>query len=643
MSSVNILGGSQRSNWIRVLAAACGIALLCTPALAQSEKTIKDVTVPEIQSIESDKANRSAAQQKVSSQILDALKQQSSGQTAAVPGLKVNSKAAGAPKRGALVDIDAKVTDDLLSSIKKSGGTIVDYYQASNAIRAYVPLENIEGIAARPEVKSISPAAKATTNAVKVDEEGVKSHAADGARSAFNVTGTGIKVGVLSDSIDDGRDSLKKAFAAKHVTKATLSVLPGQAGEGEGEGLAMAEIVHAIAPGAQIIFATGFGSPAGMAENIRALQKAGCKIIVDDVTYFNKSPFQDGIIAQAVNDVSAAGVLYFSSARNSGSKKHGTSGTWEGDFADGGPATGDVSGGAPHRLHLFSPGVTANGVSSADSRDRVDLFWADPLGKSTNDYNLYIVGPDGRVRRSSTTSHTGTQDPYQSVSGLSSDESIVITKSATAAPLFIHLDTGRAVLKNSTEGNVRGHNASGASNAFSVAAITALQPPGRFSTGAGKLVENFSSDGPRRMFFRPDGTPITPGNFLSNGGVVLTKPDFTAADGVSTSLPGDSGLNPFFGTSAAAPHAAAIAALLLSYDPTLTPEEARNILMKSSMLIDGDNPNNNAGAGIVMPFPALRLACLRKGSACPDVPGENEATANAAPVPQPETSRLRPR
>jgi subtilisin family serine protease len=612
---------------------------IATPAWSQSAAQIKDVAVPEIRSIEAEKAGRTPAQKKVSSQLLDALKQQINGSVvAAAPNLKADKLRSS--NKGTLVDIDAIVNTPLLNSIKKAGGTIVNYHEEDHAIRAYIPLNKIESIAAQPQINSIAPAAKATTNKVELDREGRKAHAADEATTAFGVTGSGVKVGILSDSIDNGANALKSAFASGAMSKALLKVLPGQEGEGEGEGLAMAEIVHAIAPGASLLFATGNGGPAQMAANIRAMQKAGCKIIVDDLTYFNEPPFQDGPIARAVNDVSAAGVLYFSSARNSGSKKHGTSGTWEGDFRDGGAAPGELLEDSPHRVHLFDENMTINKVISAGPRDRVDLFWADPLGKSSNDYSLYVVDSDGHVLRSSTTSHTGTQDPYQSVAQLNQGESILITKSASAAPRFMHLDIGRARLKIGTEGNVRGHNASGATNAFSVAAIEAPNPPSRFVAGAAISVEEFSSDGPRRIFYRADGTPHTPDDFSSKGGVVLSKPDITAADGISTTLPSDSGLNPFFGTSAAAPHAAAIAALLASFDPTLSPAELREVLVGSALAIDGTGQNINAGAGIVMAFTALRIACLKKKPTCPTPTPEAEiATSNASP-PSPRLPRI---
>jgi len=115
-------------------------------------------------------------------------------------------------------------------------------------------------------------------------------------------------------------------------------VLPGQNGIGfggsdEGEGTAMLEIVYDLAPGAQLFFATGFEGQPSMASNIVALADAGCSVIVDDVTYDDESPFAaNQPITQAVKAVSDRGVLYFSSAANSGNLTHGTSGTWTGNF-----------------------------------------------------------------------------------------------------------------------------------------------------------------------------------------------------------------------------------------------------------------------------------------------------------------------
>ena len=171
----------------------------------------------------------------------------------------------------------------------------------------------------------------------------------------------------------------------------------------------MLEIVYDLAPSSQSIFATAYDSPGNFANNIIALKNAGCKVIVDDVGYFNESPFQDDIISQAVNTVTAAGVLYFSSAANSGNKHSGTSGTWEGDYVDGGATTVGYGG----HLHAFATGVTRNQITQYSTV--YNLSWSDPLGGSSNDYDLYLIDSAGSIYAYSATTQDGSQDPYEEI------------------------------------------------------------------------------------------------------------------------------------------------------------------------------------------------------------------------------------
>src|SRR5438045_9252845 len=91
----------------------------------------------------------------------------------------------------------------------------------------------------------------------------------------------------------------------------------------------MCQIVHDVAPGAKIGFATAFGGSVDFANNIRALAglpgltkdaaiQQGFKgdVVCDDVSYLDEPMFSDGVIAEGVNDVVAAGVTYASSAAN---------------------------------------------------------------------------------------------------------------------------------------------------------------------------------------------------------------------------------------------------------------------------------------------------------------------------------------
>ena len=232
----------------------------------------------------------------------------------------------------ARVRISAHVTVGLLKQIEALGGTVIYSAPTQGVVTANVPLAALETIAADPVVSRIAPAPKVTANAGSLTSQGYVSHKA---RETINAghNGSGVKVGVLSDS----SDAVSMLIASGDLPADTV-IVPGESGNpGTSEGTAMMEIVHDLAPGAKLFFATAFTSPESMADNIRTLRFTfGCDIIVDDVSWSDEGVFQDTTIALAVNDVTADGALYFSSAGNSGNLTNGTSTTWEGDFADGG-------------------------------------------------------------------------------------------------------------------------------------------------------------------------------------------------------------------------------------------------------------------------------------------------------------------
>lgn len=592
--------GAARFRVARFTTAFAGalLMLLSGIRLAAADE-ISAATRAQIDSLLAEKAARTPAERKMDSQLVYFAKQaRSQPISSTVTTLQTDVQAGGDNR--VLVDVKATVSPELLGFIAQAGGVVINSFASMGAIRASVPAEAFAALAARDDVRFVEPAALATTNLGTVTTEGDRTHRADTARSLFPTNGgAGIKIGVISNGIS----SLSASIANGNLN-ANATFIPGQAGSGD-EGTAMMEIIQDIVPNAQLIFATGNGGPANMANNILLLRDAGCSIIVDDLSYSNETPFQDQVISQAVTTVSTSGVMYFSSAANSGSKDKGTSGTWEGDFADGGAATGGLAG-KGGSLHDFGGGVTAN-IVTAPSSSLVNLFWADPLGASSNDYDLFIVDASGNVLRSSTNVQSGTQDPIETVSSVATGERIVVVKAPTAAARFIHIDTARGRITVNTAGNVRGHNASGATNAFSVAAIATnnAPSPGFFTGGAGNPAEYFSSDGPRRIFFTPSGVALTPGNFSSTGGQVLNKPDFTAADGVSTSV---TGFTSFYGTSAAAPHAAAIAALLKSYNSQLTPAQIRTLLTSTALDIEAPGYDRVAGAGVIMALAAIQAA-----------------------------------
>ena len=347
--------------WARTL----GLALLmCTVPLAASA-----------QEPLGHKGDRTAAEQKMDSALIDLTRAAGSGQLQnaarrqALPAYVQDFADQNvAPDQTIFVVIKGKVSDALTAFIRARGGSEISAFPQYDTVTARVPVSELNTIANRADVRTVGPREQATTNRQELPPEklrqrlnslpksgvmanagsatweGVAAHKANAAHGAGR-TGAGTKVCVLSDGVD--------SLAARQASgdlPATVTVLPGQAGSGN-EGTAMLEIVHDMAPGASLYFATAFGSVAQFATNIINLRAAGCDIIVDDVTYYNEGAFQDGPIAQAVNQVTAAGALFFSSAANSGNKNDGQSGTFEGDFV----ASGNAIPAAVQALYGASP------------------------------------------------------------------------------------------------------------------------------------------------------------------------------------------------------------------------------------------------------------------------------------------------
>ncbi len=428
--------------------------------------------------------------------------------------------------------------------------------------------------------------------------QGDVAHRVDLARTTFGVDGSGVKVCVISDGVDSLPD-----LELSGDLPLGIDILPGQQGSGDA-GTAMLEIVHDLAPGADLGFATGGPSQAQMATNIDGLVERGCDIIVDDVLFFREPVFQDGAIARAMRDAPLDISVFFAAAGDGGNLSNGTSSVWEGDFNTMGLTTQDVQGffpglgPPPINGTVLDFGQPSNVVQNGDAP--IVLQWADSLAGSENDYDLCLIEPDIPAWTCSTDPQTGTQDPIEILGDdpgeplpQKGDHIIVVNWGGEADPRFMRVDTFGAPLTFGTNGAIGGH--AGSDFAITVGAADVAQAGGGPFDGTA-LIEPFSSDGPRRVFFDADGNPFTPGDFSSSGGIVRDKPDIAAADGVSTAT---SGFDPFFGTSASAPHAAGVAALLLELDPTLSPAEIRDAMVDTAQDIEDPGFDDLSGFGLL--------------------------------------------
>jgi hypothetical protein len=496
------------------------------------------------------------------------------------------------------------------------------------------PLAQAAGVESVREV--LAPILSATECHGMVTSEGDSQLAAAPARSGFGVDGSGVTVGILSDSFDTDAAALTHAFQdvasgdlpgagnpcgrATPVFRINDLLSPGNTID---EGRAMAQIVHDLAPGAAIQFATAFLGETSFADNIRALAATGSDVIVDDVTYLDEPFFQEGPVGAAAGDVRAAGVDYFSSAGNNNliDAEGNEIASWEA------PGFRDTE--CPSELEAaieaeecmdFDPGDEGPGDEDptfeitvpAGETLTIDLQWAEPRFGAKADLDVFLLEEDddpipgdcltdpelvglpvvGSCENNIAGSEGSSERPVE----------VFSWENETELPVEVQLAINRcfsteeekeeeeeteepkgcnpgadpeakprlkfAILQNgggeiateypeSEDGDVVGptifgHN--GSANAISIAAVPV------FDSSA---PEEYSSRGPVTHYFGPV-VGTTPAEPLSSP-QELAKPDLAASDcGLTTFfLPtGVPGVSRFCGTSAAAPHAAAIAALM---------------------------------------------------------------------------------
>jgi hypothetical protein len=208
-----------------------------------------------------------------------------------------------------------------------------DFKYRAGVIEAYVPQGALASIATSKGIRAVVPSSPMYTDAGAANSQGIRLHRINNLPPRIN--GRGITVGVMSDSYDmegsittaaDDVASGDLPGPGNPLNATPVTVLQeGDPGDTD-EGRAMLQIVHDVAPKAKLGFATANGGEVNFANNIRSLAALSgaphavpgfkADIIVDDVIYPTEPMFQDGVVAQAVDDVAAAGVSHFSSAGN---------------------------------------------------------------------------------------------------------------------------------------------------------------------------------------------------------------------------------------------------------------------------------------------------------------------------------------
>ncbi len=438
------------------------------------------------------------------------------------------------------------------------------------------------------------------------------------------------------------------------------------------EGGALLEIVHDLAPNAQLSFANADTSLA-FNQAVNALA-ADNDVVVDDLGFLGEPADGQSSVsrntAAALNNPANRIRTYVTSVGN-GANDH-----YFGGYVDSGIDGRSINGITTNgRLHLFRRTNETTDVLGLGDRPHdlislpnngevvVVLTWNDAAGQSGNNYDLYLVDDDtGEVVARSTDVQRGSQDALEAVDFLNRGETglfriVVQNVENQAAPRNLNMFSFQPQCavdgpRRLASGRHERHNYNTPTRSLFAQSDSGGSPVSAISVGAVCSASAAASgvfagsDAPSESCNDPNHTTI---QFYSSLGPSLDgrlKPDISAIDGVAITGAGRFP-SPFFGTSAAAPHVAGIAALILDAAPCLLSggpnalgtDQARatlrDVILSTADALGGSVPNQTFGFGLANAFRAVSAA----QTVCPAGP-DNPPPPPPGPTPPPSGNTI---
>ncbi len=500
-----------------------------------------------------------------------------------LPGTQPSELARG-QVRITLIAKDMAVVPALRQQIRALGGKVETGYRTW--VQALVPIASLDRLAQVPQVRQVRLPLLAHPTAITGQE--VRLSGAPAWQKA-GFTGKGVKVGILDFGFRGYKKLLGKELPATVVLRSFRrdgKIEPDDGGDADVHGLAVAEIVHEMAPDAQLFF-TNFDTAVSFFNALNWLLSQKVDIINFSGGFFSGCYTGNGLFddPRAFSDnqgqvarVRKAGVLWVVSAGNEAQEHWG--GRWQDQDNNG-------------ELNF-----TANDNQDSFQARKGDpiylqLSWDDScITGSNNDYDLFLEDNSGKVIASSTERQQGraNDSPIEEIALRSAPFSgtyhIVVKRIKASRAVHFNLFTLGFRLSHSVAAGSMVEPAI-SSNAMTAGAIF----------WRNLKLEPFSSQGPTL-----DGR---------------IKPDIAGVDGVSNITFGQ-----FFGTSASSPEVAGAAALVKQAFPAFGPDEIQNYLEKNAEDFGPPGKDNQYGSGM------LTLGALPTGNKqAPAAPSDLSAKA----------------